>query len=53
MHGVRRGLVTAQAQAVGLPLHEVDLPSPCSNAIYEQRMLGAIEEIKKRYGITH
>jgi len=53
MHGVRRGLVTAQAQADGLPLHEVDLPWPCSNAIYKQRMLGAIEEIKKRYGITH
>ena len=35
MHGVRRSLVTAQAQAVGLPLHEVDLPPPCSNAIYE------------------
>ena len=53
MHGVRRSLVQAQAVAVGLPLHEVDLPWPCSNACYEELMLGAIEEIKKRFGISH
>jgi diphthamide synthase (EF-2-diphthine--ammonia ligase) len=31
MHAVRRALVTAQAQAVGLPLYAIDLPWPCSN----------------------
>jgi uncharacterized protein (TIGR00290 family) len=38
MHGVRRKLVEAQATAVGVPLWEVDLPSPCSNADYESIM---------------
>jgi uncharacterized protein (TIGR00290 family) len=38
MHGVRRKLVEAQATAVGVPLWEVDLPSPCANADYEAIM---------------
>ncbi len=38
MHAVRRELVEAQAQAVGLPLWPVDIPSPCSNAEYETAM---------------
>lgn len=35
MHGVRRSLVEAQARAAELPLWDVDLPWPCSNADYE------------------
>jgi uncharacterized protein (TIGR00290 family) len=35
MHGVRRSLVEAQAKAAGIPLWDVDLPWPCSNADYE------------------
>lgn len=38
MHGVRRTVLEAQAQAAGLPLWIVPLPWPCSNEIYEQRM---------------
>ena len=38
MHGVRRELVEAQAEAAGIPLWDVDLPSPCSNAEYENIM---------------
>ena len=38
MHAVRRVLVEAQAQRTGLPLWAVELPSPCSNAEYEDRM---------------
>jgi uncharacterized protein (TIGR00290 family) len=38
MHGVRRELVEAQAEATGIPLWDVDLPSPCSNADYESIM---------------
>jgi uncharacterized protein (TIGR00290 family) len=38
MHGVRRELVEAQAKAASLPLWDVDLPSPCSNAEYESIM---------------
>jgi uncharacterized protein (TIGR00290 family) len=35
MHAVRAELLRAQAAAVGLPLTEVPLPWPCSNAQYE------------------
>jgi uncharacterized protein (TIGR00290 family) len=38
MHAVRRALVEAQAQRVGVPLWAVDLPWPCSNLEYEDRM---------------
>lgn len=38
MHGVRRKLVEAQAGEAGIPLWDVDLPSPCSNADYENIM---------------
>jgi len=38
MHAVRRALVEAQAERTGLPLWAVELPSPCSNAEYEDRM---------------
>jgi uncharacterized protein (TIGR00290 family) len=40
MHAVRRTLVEAQAALTGLPLWAVDLPWPCSNAQYEELMLG-------------
>ena len=35
MHGVRRALLEAQADAVGLPLRTVSIPPACSNADYE------------------
>lgn len=38
MHGVRRSIVEAQAQAAGLPLHVIDLPWPCSNDFYAKLM---------------
>lgn len=38
MHGVRRELLEAQANAAGLPLWTVPIPHPCSNEIYETRM---------------
>ncbi|HEY1805139.1 MAG TPA: ATP-binding protein [Terracidiphilus sp.] len=41
MHGVRRAVLEAQAEAAGLPLWTVPLPWPCSNEIYEQRMAEA------------
>lgn len=36
MHAVRRSLVEAQAQRIGVPLWAVELPWPCSNAEYEE-----------------
>jgi uncharacterized protein (TIGR00290 family) len=44
MHGVRRELLEAQAAALGLPLHVVELPWPCSNERYEQLMSAAVTE---------
>lgn len=38
MHGVRRDILEAQAQAAGLPLHVIELPWPCSNEAYEKLM---------------
>ncbi len=43
MHGVRRALLEAQAAELGLPLHVVELPWPCSNEVYEQRMAAAVD----------
>lgn len=41
MHGVRRSVLEAQADAAGLPLWDISLPWPCSNAVYEERMAEA------------
>jgi uncharacterized protein (TIGR00290 family) len=38
MHGVRRALLEAQAEAAGLPLHVLEIPHPCPNADYERIM---------------
>ncbi len=38
MHGVRVGLVRAQADALGLRLVEVRIPAGCSNDVYERAM---------------
>ena len=52
MHAVRRSLVEAQAAAAGLPLWQVPLPFPCSNADYESRMGAAISRARQE-GVTH
>jgi uncharacterized protein (TIGR00290 family) len=52
MHATRLTIVEAQARAVGLPLHIVPLPWPCSNEVYERAMRRAVEDGLKR-GATH
>lgn len=42
MHGVRRELNERQARALGLPLSNVEIPNPCSNADYEAAMSAAL-----------
>jgi uncharacterized protein (TIGR00290 family) len=42
MHGVRRALVRAQADAAGVPLVEVGIPAACPNDVYEGRMAQAL-----------
>ena len=52
MHGVRRDVLEAQARAARLPLRVVDIPHPCPNEIYEQRM-GAAVAAAVADGFTH
>jgi uncharacterized protein (TIGR00290 family) len=48
MHAVRLDLVRAQAEAVGLPLLEVRIPSPCPNEAYEAAMAEALATVRAR-----
>jgi uncharacterized protein (TIGR00290 family) len=43
MHAVRRVLLDAQAERLGLPLHVAEIPSPCPNDVYEAQMASALE----------
>jgi uncharacterized protein (TIGR00290 family) len=52
MHAVRRSLVEAQAKAAGIPLWDVDLPWPCSNADYECIMRDTCQAAVQK-GIDH
>ena len=52
MQGVRRELLYAQAETLGLPVWEVPLPSPCPNDEYERRMSATMQRaVDER--ITH
>ncbi|CAN5543882.1 ATPase [soil metagenome] len=55
-HGVREELLDAQAQAIGLPLEKVYLPSGatggCSNEVYEQIMAGVLARFRARGVVT-
>ncbi|HJP67302.1 MAG TPA: hypothetical protein VJ846_00245 [Sphingomicrobium sp.] len=46
MHGVHRSLLVLQAEALGLPLVEAFIPAEASNAIYEQAMGAAFEQVR-------
>jgi uncharacterized protein (TIGR00290 family) len=52
MHAVRHEVLRAQADAAGLPLRIVLIPSPCPNEIYEQQMRDAVERAVAD-GFTH
>ncbi len=49
IHGVRRSLLTAQAQSIGLPLHEIVLQPQCDNATYDAAVAVALGELRGRY----
>jgi len=46
MHGVRTELLEAQARSLGLPLHKIMIPSPCSNDAYERAMGVTLSRLK-------
>lgn len=52
MHAVREVLVEMQADAAGLPLVKVPIPSPCTNQVYEQSMAEAMARARAD-GVMH
>lgn len=52
MHAVRTQVLEAQADALGLPLLKVPIPSPCPNEVYERAMAEAVAAAV-RDGFTH
>ncbi len=50
VHGTRRTIAEAQAEALGLPYIDVPLPNPCTDEIYQDRM-GAVAETFKNDGV--
>jgi uncharacterized protein (TIGR00290 family) len=46
IHGVRRSLLHAQAQALELPLHEFTLEPGCTNEDYEAAFLSAVARLR-------
>jgi len=52
MHAVRVELLQAQADALGLPLWQIPIPSPCPNDVYERAMSEAVARAVGE-GFTH
>ncbi len=48
MYAVREVLLDRQAEAVGLPCHQVRIPWPCPNERYEADMARALAEARAR-----
>jgi len=51
MHGVPHRLLALQAEAVGLPLCEVPLPTPCPDGEWERAVTEALAAARRR-GVT-
>jgi diphthamide synthase (EF-2-diphthine--ammonia ligase) len=52
IHAVRVDLLQKQADALGLPLWQVAIPSPCPNEVYERAMAAAVARAVAD-GVTH
>ena len=52
MHAVRIEVLRAQADALGLPLWMVPIPSPCPNEVYEEKMAETVRRAVAD-GFTH
>ncbi|WP_240318518.1 adenine nucleotide alpha hydrolase [Lysobacter sp. TY2-98] len=49
MHGIRRDVLQAQANATGLPLIEAEIEPQCDNARYEAAFAAALDEARQRW----
>jgi uncharacterized protein (TIGR00290 family) len=47
MHGVREELLERQADAVGLPLRKIAIPTPCPNEVYERVFTEAMARLRE------
>ena len=49
MHGIRRDILRAQADAAGLPVVEATIPPQCDNATYERAFAAALDAVRTRW----
>jgi uncharacterized protein (TIGR00290 family) len=49
IHGVRRALLDAQAEAIGVPVHEVTLQPESSNEAYDAALAEALDRLRERH----
>jgi uncharacterized protein (TIGR00290 family) len=49
IHGVRRAILQAQVQSIGLPLIESVMPGQATNAVYEAAFAGSLRELRRRW----
>jgi uncharacterized protein (TIGR00290 family) len=49
IHGVRRALLHAQAESIGLPVHEVTLQPESSNEAYDAALAEALDRLRERH----
>ena len=54
MHGIRRDILHAQAQAAGLPVIEARIPQQADNSAYESSFAAALAQARERFpGLAH
>jgi uncharacterized protein (TIGR00290 family) len=49
IHGVRRTLLAAQAESLGIPVHEVTLEPACTNDDYERAFRDAVARLRTKH----
>lgn len=53
IHGTRRVVLAAQAERLGLPVWEVELPYPCPNEAYEAAMREGTKGMAESWDVSH
>ena len=53
MHGVRKELLQAQAESIGIPVEEVWIPSKASNEIYQEQMAKSLSITKQNANVSY
>ncbi|HEY0038086.1 MAG TPA: hypothetical protein VGB66_15415 [Longimicrobium sp.] len=49
IHGVRRALLHAQAESIGIPVHEVTLQPESSNEAYDAALADALDRLREQH----